>query len=149
MNKISYSIVFLLCSTLNCAVADEGLQEGVWPASIKLAGKDKAAARVHVSKQAESDEQAKTKMTMFVEDTPLEFIDLDIRKDSLRFNLDTGTMSKCVMNKDPDSGGYQGFCEVSEAKDKKERIELSMRPPKQPNLTPDKAEQAVPDGNKD
>ena len=103
--------------------------------SIKLSGKDETPARVHVSKQLESDEQAKTKMTMYVEETPLEFIDLDIRKNSLHFNLDTGTMSKCVMNKDPDSGAYQGFCEVVDSKDKSEdkpeRIEITMRPPKQ------------------
>lgn len=147
MNKISYSLVILLCSTLNCAVADESLQEGMWPASIKLAGKDKAAARVHVSKQAESDEQSKTKMTMFVEETPLEFIDLDIRKDSLHFNLDTGTMSKCVMNKDPDSGGYQGFCEVVDSKDKPERIEITMRPPQHLDTTTEMPEQPTPDNH--
>jgi hypothetical protein len=144
MNKIIYSIVFLLFSWLNCAVADEGLQEGVWPASIKLAGKDKAAARVHVSKQAEADAPEKTRITMYVEDTPLEFIDLDIRKNSLHFNLDTGTLSKCIMNKDPESGAYQGFCEVSEAKDKKERIELSMRPPTQPDSNSEETEQPKP-----
>lgn len=144
MSKIHFSIVLIIFSTLNCAHADENLQEGMWPASIKLSGKDKAAARVHVSKQAESDEPSKTRITMYVDETPLEFIDLDIRKNSLHFNLDTGTLSKCVMNKDPDSGAYQGFCDVSEAKDKKERIELSMRPPTQPDSNPAETEQPKP-----
>ena len=147
MNKLSYSVVFVLCSILNCAVADEGLQEGMWPASIKLAGKDTAAARVHVSKQAEADEQAKTKMTMFVDETPLEFIDLDIRKDSLHFSLDTGTLSKCVMNKDPDSGIYKGICELVDAKDKPERIEITMRPPQPSDTSTDQSEQPAPDNN--
>jgi hypothetical protein len=129
MNKIHYVMLLLLFFTLPHAVAQEELQEGMWPGSIKLSGKDEAPARVHVIKQTESDEHAKTTITMYVEDTPLEFINLDIRKDSLHFDLDTGTMSTCVMKKQ-ESGGYQGYCEVGKAKDDKERIELSMRPPK-------------------
>ena len=129
MHKLHYAMLLLVFSTLPCAVAQEELQEGMWPGSIKLSGKDEAPARVHVSKQVESDEHAKTTITMYVEETPLEFINLDIRKDSLHFDLDTGTMSTCVMKKQA-SGAYQGYCEVGKAKDEKERIELSMRPPK-------------------
>ena len=135
MNRIRYALILFVMTLPPCALAQEELQEGMWPGSIKLSGQDEAPARVQVTKRSESDEKAETSITMYVEETPLEFINLDIRKDSLHFDLDTGTLSTCVLKKQK-SGAYKGFCEVSTSKDKQERIELSMRPPAQKEVEP-------------
>ena len=141
MRQLRYASIILLFTILPWTMAQDDLPQGVWHGSIKLAGKDESPARIHVTKEDDAEAKSKTSITMYVEETPLEFIDLEIRKDSLRFNLDTGTLSKCVMQKQA-SGAYQGFCDVSDAEDKNARIELTMRPPAQEQGTsaPEKTE---------
>jgi len=126
MKKRHYILALLFSIAFNCSADETGLQSGVWLGSIKLPGKDKVSARIQVRKITGNDAEQKTKVTMYVDDTPLDFIDLKIRKQTLHFNIDTGTIKQCSMTKQ-DNGAYAGFCSAS---DEQDRIELSMRPPK-------------------
>lgn len=136
MHKFSYIIPLLVFSTSHCLAAGQGLQTGVWTGSIKLPGKDKEAVRVQVSNETDTDAQHKTRITMYVDETPLDFSDLKIRKDSLHFSIDTGTMNQCILKKQT-GGGFSGFCETAESKDARGRIELSIQPPKASQDNPD------------
>jgi hypothetical protein len=129
MTKLSYIIPLLLFSVSNCIADETGLRSSVWTGSIKLPGKDKESALVQVSSETDTDIQANTHTTMYVDETPLDFIDLKIRKDSLHFSIDTGTMNQCILKRQA-SGEFTGYCEVAESTDVHGRIELSMQPPK-------------------
>ena len=136
MYKLSYIIPLLLFSASHCLADDQSLQTGVWTGSIKLPGKDKEAVRVQVSNESDTDAQHKTRVTMYVDETPLDFIDLNIRKDSLHFSIDTGTMNQCILKKQA-AGDYSGYCEAADAKDAHARFELSIQPPKASQDNPD------------
>ncbi len=140
MIKRLYIITLLLSIAFNCGADEYGLQTGVWIGSIKLPGKDKVATRVQVRKINNNDAGQKTRVTMYVDETPLDFIDLKIRKQTLQFNIDTGTVKQCSMTRE-DNGAYAGFCS---ANDDQEQIELSMTPPKVADESSDKPTDTEP-----
>lgn len=135
MQTLGLIIVLLASSVGNCIADEPGIASGLWTGTLKLPGQDKATTRVQVRSEPGADAQPKTRITMYVDETPLEFIDLDIRKNTLHFNIDTGTVKRCTM-KMVDDGAYKGFCEEADAKDAQGRIEISMRPPKENQISP-------------
>ena len=136
MKMRHYLFPLLLFSAIHSNADEPGLQSGVWIGSIKLPGKDTVTTRVQVRKVDNTDTGNKTRVTMYVDDTPLDFIDLNIRKNTLHFNIDTGTVKKCAMTKQ-DDGAYAGFCSANDSQDEQDRIALSMRPPKDSQETPE------------
>ena len=141
MYRLPTIIALLVLSFATCLADEPVLRDGVWAGSIKLPGKDKTQARVRVRNETNTNASAKTRITMYVDETPLEFIDLNIRKNSLQFSIDTGTVKSCTLKKAED-GAYTGFCDEADAKDTRARIEISMRPPQEddssPTTSPDK-----------
>jgi hypothetical protein len=131
-----YTIIALLVLGIGTCMADDPvLQNGIWAGSIKLPGKDKTRARIRVSNETNKDAHAKTRITMYVDETPLDFIDLNIRKNTMEFTIDTGTVKHCTLKK-AEGGAYSGFCDEADSKDEHARIELSMRPPKETDIGP-------------
>lgn len=135
MHTFRFIIALLTVSIGVCQADEPVLKEGIWAGSIKLPGKDKTMARVRVSNETKPDTPAKTRVTMFVDETPLDFIDLNIRKNTLEFNIDTGTLKRCSMHK-TEGGAYKGFCDALDSQDENGRIEISMRPPKESQISP-------------
>ena len=130
MIKIRYFLLVLALQPWQAVADSPVLRQGVWPGTIKLAGKDAASARVLVSNETNDSDKVHTRVVMYVDDIPLEFIDLKIRKNSLRFKIDTGITNSCTLER-MENGSYAGFCTSSGAATQDERIELTMRPPRE------------------
>jgi hypothetical protein len=135
MKGLNYIFPLLLAVSVNSLADESGIPGGTWLGSIKLPGKDKVATRVQVTKVNNNNNQDTTKITMYVDETPLDFLDLNIRKNTLHFTINTGTLKQCALKKLKD-GAYTGFCEATDSSDKDERIELSMRPPQAEENSP-------------
>ena len=134
MMKLCYAIPLLCCMTV-CHADEPVLQNGAWLGAIKLPGKDKVAARFQISKSENA-----TKITMYVEDTPLEFINLQIRKSTLSFNIDTGIIKRCIL-KIQEGGAYTGTC-LADDENTNEAITLTMSPPSsKPPASPDNTDE--------
>jgi hypothetical protein len=125
-----YLSLLILSSPLNCWADESGLTQGTWPGSISLPGKKAEPAHINVLNKEDADNKSHTDITMYVDETPLEFIDLKIRKNTLHFNIDTGTLNQCVLNKHKD-GVYSGFCKTTGSDYHASRLALKLRPPSQ------------------
>jgi hypothetical protein len=121
-----WKILYLISSLLVSAVALAGVDEiptGNWMGSIE---KHKDIERSVKFKVKASDEK-QYRITMFLEERPYAFSDLETDARKMTFKLDTGSTYSCLLERTL-SGNFSGNC-ILEIEDETRTIKLIMVAP--------------------
>lgn len=122
-----YYAVFVICFVLPPILWAQEPKIAIWRGQITLPDQEPQRARYVVQLKEEGGSPKIQRVTMYLNERPFEFTDLEIKPGVLSFSLDTGNSRKCEL-KVQDDGTFAGDCMLPDSE--AQRIALTMVPPK-------------------
>lgn len=124
---IRWCAVLVVCFSLSPISWAQEPTIAVWLGQITLPDQGPQRTRYVVQLKQEDGRATIQRVTMYLNERPFEFTDLEIKSGVLSFSLDTGNSRKCEL-KAQDDGTFAGDCVLPDNDAK--RIALTMVPPK-------------------
>lgn len=125
--NVRYYVILAICLSLPPMLCAQEPKIVIWRGQITLPDQQPQRARYVVQLKEEDGSATIQRVTMYLNERPFEFTELEIKPGTLNFSLDTGNSRKCEL-KAQDDGAFAGDCVLPGSGAK--RIALTMVPPK-------------------